>query len=63
MARLTIVMIVLLQALLVTMEMRVRLVKLTMPIVVAQAVLSKMPIVMAYVMLMIFAQVAMTILM
>ena len=52
MARLTIVMIVLLQVLLVTMEMRVRLVKLTMPIVVAQEVLSKMQITMACVMLM-----------
>ena len=45
------------------MEMLVQLVKLTMRIVVAQEVLSKMQIAMAYVMLMIFAQVGMTILM
>ena len=37
------------------MEMLVQLVKLTMRIVVAQEVLSKMPIVMVYVMQMMFA--------
>ena len=41
------------------MEMRVRLVKLTMPIVVAQEVLSKIQITMAYVMLMISVQILM----